>query len=259
MTNIRQFLKCESNYSTFNREERNLAAVFYHLLLSKDNLHRFLDFIDCDFKIVPEQLGVYFEYAYLRDIWSTITDNETRRHLILDFLKPSESDRLSRVSILDFNEYFGAVPRASAEYIQCPSNWSIRRYESTITDNDDFLKVCKFKWSFNAKPDIVIHTSRDEAVCIEAKLESGEGRYPSQEREKAIFRERGIKTVGQMELQHYMMTELLGIHAMFLFLVKKVNQKSTTHTTISWDEAFRAMDTDGAPAFVRQFIASAAG
>jgi hypothetical protein len=36
--NIREILHFNTPYFTINREERNLAAIFYHALLLKDNL-----------------------------------------------------------------------------------------------------------------------------------------------------------------------------------------------------------------------------
>ena len=125
----------------------------------------------CKFPVVADQVSIYFEYAYLRDLWyERVKDNQVARDLILELLDPPNRDELSGMSVLDFNTYFGAVPRASSEYIQSPGNWRIQRYRETITDDSFFWKTCRFKWGFNAKPDIVIHTSNDTAVCVEAEV-----------------------------------------------------------------------------------------
>ena len=84
------------------------------------------------------------------------------------------------------------------------------KFKSNFSDNDEFLKVYKFKWCFNAKPDIVIHSSNDHAICNEAKNISGEGIYPSKQSEKEEFNKRKLKYVRQTEIQKMIM-ELPGI------------------------------------------------
>ncbi|HPN32616.1 MAG TPA: hypothetical protein PKY81_16815 [bacterium] len=254
--NIRKFLNFEKNYYLFNREERNLAAIFYYALLINENLKIFLETIKCDFEIIPEEFGIYFEYSYLRDLWTYIDGNEKKRELILKFLKPKNIDFLSSASIKDFNSYFGAVPKPSSEFIQFPGNWSLSKYEKNINDNEEFLKICKFKWAFNIKPDIVIHTSNKNAVCIEAKLESGEGFYPNNKNECDMFVRRfSSKThyVRQTELQKYLFEELIGCRTQFLFLVSK-NATSKTHETIFWKEIFSKFNLINCPYFIRKWI-----
>ena len=168
---LRISLDYKSGYFQINREERNLAAIFYHTLLLDDNLKQFVDLIGCNQKIVDNEMGIYFEYAFIRDLWSNINSgNDLKRKLILDFLKPANRQQLEEMSILEFNKHFGAVRTLSTDIIASPSNWSIKYYDETISDNNTFLEVCKFKWCFNAKPDIVINTSHDTAICIEAKF-----------------------------------------------------------------------------------------
>lgn len=254
MDNIRSHLSWEKNYAVINREERNLAAVFYHVLLLKDNLSRFLEMINCRFAVKNEEMGIYFEYAFIRDLWFQVNDNETKRYLILTLLKPRNERKLRALSILEFNGFFGAVPKPSQKYIQSPGKWSLTRYHKTIADDQEFLKVCKFKWSFNAKPDIVIHASRDQAVCIEAKFKSAEGVYPKKQAEVTIFKDRGLDPVSQTHLQEYLMQTLLGINTQFVFLVNKANQDSPTHKVVLWKEVFDILDTTGIPSFMHEVI-----
>ena len=254
MDNIRSYLCWDKNYAAINREERNLAAIFYHALLLKDNLSRFLEMISCPFVVKDQEMGIYFEYAFIRDLWFQINGNDTRRDLILTLLRPRNEHQLRSLSALEFNKFFGAVPQPSAKYIQSPGNWSLTRYHRTIADDEEFLKVCKFKWSFNAKPDIVIHTSRQQAVCIEAKLESAEGVYPQKLTEVTIFKDRGLSPVGQTRLQEYLMQTLLGINTQFVFLVNKVNQDSPTHKIVLWKEVFDVLDTTSIPSFMHEVI-----
>lgn len=254
MGNIRDLLNWSSSYSTINREERNLAAVFYHLLLLGDNLRRFLDLIDSPFQVLESEMGIYLEYAYLRDLWSQIEDNDTKRGLICELLKPLNVDELKKMETVDFNRHFGAVPKPSSTYIQSPGLWSVPRYDKVIEDNDEFLKICMFKWAFNAKPDLVIHTSRDQAVCIEAKFKSGESSYPQQATEKKIFKSRKLRYVKQTRLQEYLMEDLLGIETQLVFLVQKAGQISGTHESLLWKDVFKALDVGGVPGFMEEII-----
>lgn len=255
--NIRTYLNFKDGYNKINREERNLAAIFYHTLLLGDNLKTFLNRIDCKFPIMDTEMGIYFEYAFIRDLWSIIRQgNHFKRKLILDLLQPNNRQDLEAKTILEFNTYFGAVPKPSATDIQSPGNWSIGYYHNTIKDNDEFLKVCKFKWCFNAKPDIVIHTSHDTAICIEAKFVSIEGQYPNSEKEKNIFKARQIPMVGQLSIQNKIM-DLLGISTQFIFLVQHKSPAFNNDSGIielTWKEAFANLDTTNCPYFIKQWL-----
>lgn len=44
--NIREMLNFSHNYSYINREERNLAVLLYHALLTDDNIRRFIALLD---------------------------------------------------------------------------------------------------------------------------------------------------------------------------------------------------------------------
>jgi len=89
----------------------------------------------------------------------------------------------------------------------------------------------------------VIHLSKDRAICIEAKLESGEGHYPSKPSEEVIFKQRGLEKCTQTSIQKYMMEELLGIETNFVFLVQKSNVSSDSHDVITWQKVFSNLDT----------------
>lgn len=252
--NIRDYLDWTDGLTVINREERNLAAVLYHTLLLKDNLTRFLRLIHCPFKVIKPEMAVFVEYAYPRDLWAQIKDNDTKRGLILEVLKPSNMDALLEISVLDFNEHFGAGSQPSVKYVQSPATWSVSRFDKTISDDDEFLKTCMFKWAFNAKPDIVIHTSRDQAVCIEAKFKSSEGQYPQSGSEKRIFRSRGLQYVSQTSLQKYLMEDLLGIRTQFVFLVEKPPRDSGSHHVLLWRDVFSGLDVGGLPQFMHETI-----
>jgi len=254
MNNIISLMNFDGNYLSINREERNLAAIFYHLLLSNNNMARFLELIKCPYPLIHNEVGVYFEYAFLRDLWFSIqNDNQTKRHLILHHLNPEKRSDLEKMSIHDFNVYFG-TPNPSKNYIQSPSNWNISRFKDNISCNDEFLKTARFKWAFNTKPDIVIHTSKSTAICIECKFESSEGKYPTNKSEISEFNKRNLEKVSQTSVQKYLMDELLGIDTQFIFLVKNKNAISPTHANYHWKDVFYALDLSGNPDYILKWI-----
>jgi hypothetical protein len=86
--------------------------------------------------------------------------NELKRNIILEVLELSNSNELRNLDIQDFNKIFVSRENPSENEIESPSNWNIKQISENYKDNEDFINICKFKWSFNAKPDMVIHTSR---------------------------------------------------------------------------------------------------
>ncbi|MDA3950799.1 MAG: hypothetical protein PF508_16450 [Spirochaeta sp.] len=249
--NIREISQRNPHYYEITREERNYAAIFFAALCKEENASRFLKACGMTEEIGPD-FGLYFEYAYLHDLWNAIRSEEIRKEIIKQNLPIQGIEDILQSPVREINQQFGAV-EASSEEIQYPGGWSMGKYDQNFPDNKDFLRICRFKWAFNIKPDIVIHLNRDKALCIEAKYESGEGYYPSITEEVAIFERRSIPRVGQMELQKYMMEDLLGIEMDFMFLVSK-KQSSETHRIATWAEAFEALDLSGMPAFVTKTV-----
>jgi hypothetical protein len=252
--NIREIAKLNPCYCEINREERNYAAIFFAALCMPGNKEKFLA-ANGFTQPIGEEFGIYFEYAYLRDLWYNIKDENVKKDIIRQKLDSKGIDDILKLPLKEINQKFGVGGEASSEYLQFPGKWAIVKYDRNFPDKDDFLKICRFKWSFNIKPDIVIHLDKDTAICIEAKYESCEGCYPASDVEKEIFKKRGIKYVGQMELQNYMMEELLGIKTNFMFLVKK-KEKSDTHQVISREEAFNSIDISCLPDFAKIMISN---
>jgi len=251
--NIRQCFSWSKPYYLVNREERNLCAILYHLLLINNNLDRFLDWLGCD--KIPEGAvpAIYFEYSQLRDIWHGFKDSEVKRAYILDTLDYPSKHWLRSCSFHDFNSYFGAVKEASERYIQSPGRWAISRYDKIILNNDDFLKVSRFKWCFNAKPDIVIHLGDDRAVCIECKFESGEGLYPGADADRGIFAKRSLPLVQQTDIQAYLF-QLLGVDCQFYYLVVNTAKVTSKHRAIMWHDVFQSLNSTGAPDYISEWI-----
>lgn len=259
MNNIRDFLGFSGIYSNINREERHLAAIFYSLLLNTDNLKSFLDLIDCNYTIKDDEFGIYYEYAFIRDLWNIIGDNnDKKRDLIYTILQPQNVDELRAKSVEDFNRFFG-TPNQSKVTIESPSNWSILHYMKSFSDDDqgtsEFLKVCRFKWAFNIKPDIVIHTSKNQAICIECKLHSDEGKYPGNHKEeKDEFHRRNLSLVEQTDIQRYALSDLLGLETKYVMILKKEKELNNNYLQLTWRQVFDSLNKENIPVFIQERI-----
>ena len=250
--NIRDIAGIDARYYEINREERNYAAILFASLCKPGNVERFLNLCGIE-RPIGDDFGIYFEYAYLRDLWYQIKEEGVKKEIIRGHLAVDGIDEILARPTVEINTGFGVAGTPSDRYVQFPGTWSIKKYHTHFPDNDDFLAVCKFKWSFNIKPDIVIQINGDAAVCIEAKYESGQGYYPATEAERKIFRDRGLGFVGQTDLQQYMMEGLLGIQSEFIFLVYR-KETSDTHRILTWREVFDTLDTGDMPHFACEMV-----
>lgn len=177
--------------------------------------------------------------------------------------------------VTEINEALGVGGPLSKKYIQSPGRWSIAKlnvdkYFKGNENNEVFLKLCMFKWAFNIKPDIVIHMNKNTAICIETKYESGESQYPTSKTEIDIFNgrwkdkkveqtpfERDVFTnlayprIKQMQLQKYLMEDLLGIKTTFV-LVGPKDLKSDGYKHKEWKDVFTDTALADMPQFVRE-------
>jgi len=262
----------DKQYFEINREERNVVALFYNLLLQGNNLETFLKKIDQkgndkNHDRSAEKYEVYYEYAFVRDLWkyiekdkNVIEANRLKYDFIFNFLKDKlkinapHCDLNDPESIKTFNSKFCTTTAASKKYIVSPSNWNVATIHNNFQE-DDFKQLCKFKWCFNAKPDLVIHASKDTAYCIEAKWKSKEGTYPASSAEKVFFNKIYF---GQLDIQKMLMGQVLGLPNVKYILIsmsgfdKKVTDKETTE--ISWYDAFKNLETNNSMKFVDQWI-----
>jgi len=246
--------------------------------------------VQSDWKPKDGEFGIYLEYSYARDIWHgldftgsgdhkvRIPDIEAieavnRRKIdsILKILGQLQFDPtiVPQTSVRDFNAFFIGQSRASTKYIQSSANWHLPAFFESVTHayngRSDGLAthalegVCKFKWAFRIKPDIVIHADNDRALCIELKFESAEGRYPTAGMERKLLQRRKLFAephsptfgVGQTELQKFLMSELLGLDCRYLLITR--HEKSDGRC-IPWGEFLARLEIPSNPP---QYIAEA--
>jgi len=275
---IREFFNLEDKpYYEICREEQNLCALLYHLLLvNPENLQNFLELVVGRKTSRPDNAQIYVEFAYLRDTWKEFGNgglplgeqNQRRRHFILSALGLDGHEGLRNCSVEEFNAVFikkTEKKKLSFSHIQSPSSWSItqfdeveqfdnifRKGEESEKGNQEFLRAARFKWCFNVKPDIVIFTSEDKVISIEAKFESVEGKYPSSPEDKKRFKARNLSYESQTKIQKEMF-ELLGIEAHHVFVTKKGGEGNH----LSWKDVFGILEVSAAPTFLRKQIDSA--
>lgn len=111
------------------------------------------------------------------------------------------------------------------------------------------MQVRMFSSTFNAKPDIVIHT-KYVAVCLEAKWESKVATYSAKGGEDGQC---CIK-LSQTDIQKYMFKELLRMETKFAFLTKKEPRETGGYKRLTWDKVFGEMNLDSAPKFIRCWV-----
>lgn len=252
--NIRQIAGIDCSYSRINREERQYAALLFAALCLPGNAQRFLRHLGFTSDHLGPDFGIFFEYAFLRDIWNKIDNDKTRREILRRLLAIQSIDRILELASSDINQKFKGLSRTfTSKSIHSPASWVVSRFADAFPENADFLNICRFKWCFNIKPDLVIHLDKDTAICIEAKHESCAGTYPASKSERQIFRDRQLKPIGQLELQKYLMEDLLGVETTFICLASRQTANST-HQSMQWAEAFSCLDLGSLPPFATKMI-----
>jgi hypothetical protein len=95
-----------------------------------------------------------------------------------------------------FNEQFmGPAGLKVRKDIASPALWNVKallglaeQYGASSADAKEiFRDLCKFKWAFRIKADLVIVMPGLNPICIEGKLESREGTYPTKPAETKMF------------------------------------------------------------------------
>ncbi len=254
------------------REERLFCAVLAHLLMQRGhNLEAFIALINnklpAEHRLQAESLSesqVYVEFTFLRDYWDSLgTDSHRKRLLISELL--GRVDGLSHYNTgsfpddaSDFNEYFaGRWGKRIRGDIVYPGRWSVAVLADRFREQPaEFRDFCRFKWSFNIKPDVVVLIPGMKPLCVEAKLSSAEGQYPTSSRDKKVFDEifgpeQG--RVNQVELQGFMFERLLGTPCQLITLGLE-SKHEVESVAVSWGEAFEALELDHSLSYVRNLI-----
>ncbi len=247
--NLRHWLGVHDDYVRYCREERNFAAVLYHLLLEDARLRSFLVLTGRDADLASGA-RVYFEYAHLRDLWAAAARDEASDAENNARYRDAIACMLGRPDVelptdcQEFNEFFigKGAKAASARYIRMPSRWSDSQFRKWCEHADRSFaeRVCALKWSFNAKPDLVLHLRDDTLVCIEAKLESDVGGYRvDTDHHEGPFRWK------QTRLQEFILQDILGYSTDFLIISKNRRQDvQAPWRRFTWHEVFEALRDD---------------
>ena len=228
-------------------------------------------------KAVPsideDYYGIYFEYGHLRDAWFAAgKSNSKKLRAILWAIEiigeerfegieqPAKAakellGRLSQImpesgevpaDVASFNRCF--VKNPSKSFIQSPQTWQISHIMAALgnkppdhplagIDVNALKLLAVLAWSFNAKPDLVVHLSRDAAVCIELKVFSPEGGYSADCKKFGKFR------LKQTKVQQVIMS-LLGFRlsdkTIFVNLVRSAGNAQDGR--IAWSQLFPIMN-----------------
>ena len=260
----------------FVREERLFCATLAHLLMQRGpNLGEFLRLVNdrlpegSNLPIIQlEEAQIYLEFTFLRDSWHFLgTNNDEKRERIFTLLSrvPGLGHYKSEAfpsTIPEFNAFFmGSRGGSIVSDIVYPGQWSVRTlFEKFGENREEFRNFCRFKWSFNIKPDMVVLLTGSQLLCIEAKLESREGWYPSRAQECAIFdtlfgQREG--RVGQIELQQFMFEHLLASPCQTILIGRTAPVGGGDDVPVlflCWKEVFQELDLDSSVPYVRKLI-----
>ncbi len=260
----------------FVREERLFCATLAHLLMqSGPNLARFLRLVNDRSPrgsnapaVQQDEAEIYVEFTFLRDSWDSLgADNDRKRERIFALLSrvPGLGHYKSECfpsTISEFNAFFvGPSGASTVSDIVYPGRWSVKTLSERFGHNpEEFRNFCRFKWSFNIKPDMVVLLEGSQPLCIEAKLESKEGRYPSSAQERAIFDTVfgiGKCRVGQLALQQFMFEHILLSPCRSVLIGRTapvVGDVVPPVAFLSWKEVFHEFDLDSSVPFVRKLV-----
>lgn len=272
-------------FYTFLREERQFCAALAHLLMQEgSNLLAFLELLEerpeIKTKFTREHLEdaeIYLEFAYLRDIWdgfgaaagrTRAEANSLKREFIkTTFERLGLTDALGidlDAPVQQFNSQFIREALVIAKDIASPHHWSVAQLSRLCPEDPAaFLTLCKFQWSFNIKPDIVIIIPGSGPICIEAKLGSAEAVYPTKASELALFDTRfrkAARRVRQCDLQAFMFSLLPGGDAQQVLVAREpLEGKQDAGDTsqppvVTWLEVHSRMDDTGSIPFVRRLF-----
>ena len=124
--------------------------------------------------------------------------------------------------------------------IASPALWSLKGLAERFGDSPTvFRDLCRLKWSFHIKPDVVIRIPGHRSICVEAKLESGQSSYPVRP-ETVLFDSVVGKNqrVGQFDLQRFMFERLLGEPVSSVMVQKRYPRSGASAPTLIWGEIF---------------------
>jgi hypothetical protein len=235
-------------YSHFVREERHFCAVLAHLLMQRgDNLRRFVQLISSRLEAegrpslgelttaTLDNAEIYLEFAFLRDRWNQFDldrsdgqaarNTKKRAYLFALFARVEGLTMLQAAGLPEavaaFNaKFMGPAGLRVTQDVASPVLWrvpALLTLASEIAADEAsrrriFRDLCRFKWAFRIKPDLVVLIAGLPPLCIEAKLMSPEGRYPANPAECRLF-DREFQPpdnrVRQIELQDFMFSVLL--------------------------------------------------
>jgi hypothetical protein len=253
-------------YHKLCREERAYAAVLYALLCRQGNLENFIGMCGVENVAGDVAPAPYFEFAYLRDWWHKSDPVSRREWLLLrlpETLRAEVESALLRTpdNYLEVNRCLGVAGPISKRELQMPGRWSVAKLARH--SDDDFRRLCWLKWAFNIKPDILVDLGDGRVICVEIKVCSGPGSYPVAGSEKSLLKRCEPRSVGQVDLQRYMLAELLGYRTTMVSLTlptrsgeAKADDDCGTEPLVclTWRKVLDGLAMDGMPANVLRMI-----
>ena len=142
-----------------------------------------------------------------------------------------------------------------------PSQWQIARFDDKIRlDDEHLMKTSLLKWSYNAKPDLVVELNSSHCICIEAKFESDFSQYPTKDADRKIF-DGSIGRVGQLRVQRHIF-ECLDLKCSQVVISKdklSPGEVDPCIRALTWSVVFQELSLESIPKSVRESLKELAG
>ncbi len=147
-SNLSKLLGVNASYATFNREERNYAALLYHLLMRSDKaLEAFLTLFGQPEPTNVNDIEIYVEYAHARDLWFEVKKLKDQRAINELYLR-------TIVTLLSYRMDVGAdvdmdMDVASLLIRHLPIESSSSPIETMVSRLDDGTFILEFNKLFD--------------------------------------------------------------------------------------------------------------
>jgi hypothetical protein len=188
----------DKKFYEVNREERHygflpLSSLIYDQkflssfikLIQEKNI---IDFTD------SKDLDIYAEVALFRDYWFDLGDHKKYTNELhksrFEIVKSVLNIMNINSEIIEQYDFFwtGKIGESKLWY---PGRWEIEKMkDAEQNENINNFELLRIRWAFNAKPDILIKSSK-QALFIELKIESGIGEnqegYDQEQTQKDII------------------------------------------------------------------------
>jgi hypothetical protein len=251
-------MSLNQRYIEVNREERHFCALFAHALLSSGLARNSLSELvlsRSNIQLDPNNMEVYIEVAALRDYWKTLDDSKTysanTHEKRRQFLNKIIENTPLHPNVIDKYQFFWTKGiDGKNTKLWNPGHWSEKAIKADMVSIIEQKKFLNIKWAFNAKPDMMIASS-NQAILIEAKLESPESKYGQSDGDQEEIQ----KLVGYLLTKIVPAFREIQFHNMLLAKENPNPKKTKWPLSITWREVINIIGETDLDEFTKENFA----